>query len=44
MSDRQRRLVGVLLLVVGLGVASSQALLTSCSGSAIAASITAEIG
>lgn len=42
MSDRQRRLVGLLLLVVGLGIASSQALLASCSGSAVAASVTAE--
>ncbi|MCF7995010.1 MAG: hypothetical protein K9L88_09245 [Chromatiaceae bacterium] len=39
MSDRQRRLVGMLLLIVGIGVASSQALLTSCSGTAAAASI-----
>ncbi|MBK1621244.1 hypothetical protein CKO42_23065 [Lamprobacter modestohalophilus] len=39
MSDRQRRLVGLLLLIIGLGVASSQALLASCSGSAIAASV-----
>jgi hypothetical protein len=36
MSDRQRRLLGILLLVVGIGVASSQALLTSCSAPAVA--------
>jgi hypothetical protein len=36
MSDRQRRLLGMLLLIVGIGVASSQALLTSCSGAAVA--------
>jgi hypothetical protein len=43
MSERQRRLLGLLLLVIGLGVASSQALLTSCSGPVVAAtpSITA---
>ncbi len=41
MSERHRRLVGLLLLVVGLGIASSQALLASCSGSAVAASVTA---
>jgi hypothetical protein len=40
MSDRQRRLVGILLLVVGIGVASSQALLTSCSGAVAAAPAT----
>jgi hypothetical protein len=34
MSQRLRRLIGTLLLVVGIGVASSQALLTSCSASA----------
>lgn len=37
MSDRQRRLVGIVLLVVGIGVASSQALLTSCTGTVTAA-------
>jgi hypothetical protein len=31
MTDRQRRLVGTLLLVLGVGIASTQALLTSCS-------------
>lgn len=36
MSDRQRRLLGILLLVVGIGVASLQALLTSCSAPASA--------
>ena len=41
MSDRQRRLVGMLLLVVGVGVASLQALLTSCSGPAVAGTVTA---
>ncbi len=35
MSDRQRRLIGLLLLIVGIGVASSQALLVSCSPSAV---------
>ncbi len=40
MSDRQRRLIGLLLLVVGLGIASSQALLASCSGSPVAGSAT----
>lgn len=40
MSERQRRLIGTLLLVVGIGVASSQALLTSCDASATAASAT----
>jgi hypothetical protein len=40
MSDRQRRLVGILLLVVGIGVASSQALLASCSSSVTAGSTT----
>jgi hypothetical protein len=39
MSDRQRRLVGMLLLVVGLGIASSQALLASCSGTAVGGSL-----
>jgi hypothetical protein len=34
MSDRHRRLLGILLLIVGIGVASLQALLTSCSASA----------
>ncbi|MGD8274783.1 MAG: hypothetical protein PVJ30_02420 [Thiohalocapsa sp.] len=38
MSERQRRLVGTLFLVVGIGIASSQALLTSCSAPATAAS------
>lgn len=37
MSDRQRRLLGILLLFLGIGVSSSQALLTSCSSSATAA-------
>lgn len=36
MTDRQRRLVGILLLVVGVGIASTQALLTSCSAVASA--------
>lgn len=40
MSERQRRLIGTLLLVVGIGVASSQALLTSCSAAATAAAAT----
>lgn len=40
MSERQRYLIGLLLLVVGIGIASSQALLASCSGSAVAASVT----
>ena len=40
MSERQRYLIGLLLLVVGIGIASSQALLASCSGSAVAASLT----
>jgi len=39
MSDRQRRFLGLLFLVIGLGIASSQALLASCSGSAVAASM-----
>jgi hypothetical protein len=36
MSERQRRLIGILLLIVGIGVASSQAFLISCSSSAAA--------
>ncbi len=39
MSDRQRRLLGMLCLVVGIGIASSQALLVSCSVSATAGSV-----
>ncbi|MEA3638441.1 MAG: hypothetical protein VBE63_00690 [Lamprobacter sp.] len=39
MSDRQRRILGLLLLIVGLGIASSQALLASCSGSAVVTSV-----
>lgn len=39
MSERQRRLVGMLLLVVGIGVVSLQALLTSCSAPATARSL-----
>ena len=44
MSDRQRRFVGLLFLVIGLGIASSQALLASCSHSAVAASVTTTAG
>ncbi|WP_274607700.1 hypothetical protein [Thiohalocapsa halophila] len=40
MSERQRRLIGIVLLVVGIGVASSQALLTSCSAVAAASATT----
>jgi hypothetical protein len=42
MSKRLRQRIGLLLLVIGLGIASSQALLASCSGSALAASARAE--
>lgn len=42
MSDRQRRLLGILLLIVGIGVASSQALLASCSQAEVADSPVAE--
>jgi hypothetical protein len=37
MSERQRRLLGILLLVVGIGVGSLQALLVSCHSPATAA-------
>jgi hypothetical protein len=39
MSDHQRRLLGFLLLVVGIGVASSQAFLASCSPAAAASAV-----
>jgi len=34
MSDRLRKLVGTVLMIVAIGVASSQALLVSCSSPA----------
>jgi hypothetical protein len=38
MSDRARRLIGVMLILAAIGVASWQALLVSCSSTAAAGS------
>jgi hypothetical protein len=44
MSDRARRLVGVLLILAAIGVASWQALLVSCSSAAAAGSARHAVG
>jgi hypothetical protein len=39
MSERLRKLIGILLILAAAGVASGQALLVSCSGPAAAGSV-----